>query len=208
MNYQKIYENFMKNKKFREYDPKIVYEQHHILPKSLGGLDHPSNLIYLTIREHYIAHLLLYKIYKNEATMWALQWFVDSMSPAIKRIFFKNRKKHSNRKDWCQKQEYKIKQQEITTALWNENEEYKNKQKTLRSTEDYKQQQKERTKETWKTRSKVPQDETGKFKKRKIMIDGIVYDSFSSAAKKFNINNKTVKHRGKSKYFPNWNIVD
>lgn len=40
-------------------------EQHHIIPKSEGGLDEPDNLVNLTAREHYIAHLLLAKIYKD-----------------------------------------------------------------------------------------------------------------------------------------------
>lgn len=34
-------------------------EKHHIIPKSLGGLDSPENLAILTAKEHYIAHLLL-----------------------------------------------------------------------------------------------------------------------------------------------------
>lgn len=42
------------------------YEQHHILPRSLGGSDEKSNLVMLTAREHYIAHLLLYRMYKTE----------------------------------------------------------------------------------------------------------------------------------------------
>lgn len=40
-------------------------ETHHIIPKSEGGLDEPDNLVNLTAREHYIAHLLLAKIYKD-----------------------------------------------------------------------------------------------------------------------------------------------
>jgi hypothetical protein len=41
-------------------------ERHHIIPRSLGGLDNEDNIIYLPIRQHYIAHLLLYKLYKNQ----------------------------------------------------------------------------------------------------------------------------------------------
>jgi hypothetical protein len=41
----------------------IYYERHHIQPKSFGGSDNASNLVLLTPREHYIAHLLLYKHY-------------------------------------------------------------------------------------------------------------------------------------------------
>lgn len=37
-------------------------EIHHIIPKSEGGLDDPSNLVELTAREHFIAHWLLYRI--------------------------------------------------------------------------------------------------------------------------------------------------
>lgn len=40
-------------------------EKHHIIPKSEGGLDEPDNLVNLTAREHYVAHLLLAKIYKD-----------------------------------------------------------------------------------------------------------------------------------------------
>ena len=35
-------------------------EEHHILPRSLGGKDEPSNLIWLFPEEHYVAHRLLY----------------------------------------------------------------------------------------------------------------------------------------------------
>lgn len=40
-----------------------LYELHHILPRSLGGTDEPSNLVWLTYREHFLAHTMLYKIY-------------------------------------------------------------------------------------------------------------------------------------------------
>jgi hypothetical protein len=34
-------------------------EQHHIVPRSNGGPDTPGNMVLLTVREHYLAHLLL-----------------------------------------------------------------------------------------------------------------------------------------------------
>ena len=37
-------------------------ERHHIIPKSLGGLDDQSNLVRLTAREHFICHQLLTKM--------------------------------------------------------------------------------------------------------------------------------------------------
>lgn len=43
----------------------VYHERHHIVPKSEGGSDDKSNIIRLTAREHYIAHLLLAKIYDD-----------------------------------------------------------------------------------------------------------------------------------------------
>lgn len=44
-------------------------EKHHIIPKSEGGSDYNDNLVNLTAREHYIAHILLAKIY-DDKKMW------------------------------------------------------------------------------------------------------------------------------------------
>lgn len=49
-------------------------ERHHIIPKSLGGLNEPSNLVPLTSKEHYIVHLLLPKMVidsKHKQKMYA-----------------------------------------------------------------------------------------------------------------------------------------
>jgi hypothetical protein len=37
-------------------------EKHHIVPKSLGGSNDPSNLVDLTAREHFVCHMLLTKM--------------------------------------------------------------------------------------------------------------------------------------------------
>lgn len=44
----------------------IYYEQHHIIPKCLGGSNSRDNLVLLTGREHFLIHYLLMKIYPNE----------------------------------------------------------------------------------------------------------------------------------------------
>lgn len=69
MNYQKIYNEIIYNRLIN----KIVEgytEQHHILPKSLGGTDNQNNIVKLTAREHFICHLLLTKMYKEGTTEW------------------------------------------------------------------------------------------------------------------------------------------
>ena len=63
MNYQKIYDQLIAKRQQNPISKKNGYcERHHIIPKSLGGLDDDSNKVNLTAREHYIAHLLLVKI--------------------------------------------------------------------------------------------------------------------------------------------------
>lgn len=69
MNYKKIYENLIKYRKTNI--PTGYTENHHILPRSMGGSNEADNLVKLTGREHWIAHLLLYKIHKNSQTAHA-----------------------------------------------------------------------------------------------------------------------------------------
>lgn len=38
------------------------YENHHIIPKCLGGEDNTANLVFLTAKEHFIVHHLLTKM--------------------------------------------------------------------------------------------------------------------------------------------------
>lgn len=65
MNYQKHYDRLMRRARNRAlFDPISGYsEWHHIIPKCLGGDNSKSNLAQLTPEEHYVAHLLLVKIY-------------------------------------------------------------------------------------------------------------------------------------------------
>lgn len=42
-------------------------EKHHIIPKSLGGSDTKDNLVALTLREHFIVHILLCKFTINKS---------------------------------------------------------------------------------------------------------------------------------------------
>lgn len=42
------------------------YEQHHIIPRCIGGSDNHDNLVLLTPEEHYVAHQLLVKLYPEK----------------------------------------------------------------------------------------------------------------------------------------------
>lgn len=69
MDYQKIYNSLMTKGKGRRKGDDVFYEQHHILPSSLGGSDDSDNLVLLTPEEHYVAHQLLIKIYPGNLRM-------------------------------------------------------------------------------------------------------------------------------------------
>ena len=62
MNYEKIYNQLIEKRKIQILEKNIGNELHHIIPRSLNGNNAQCNLVYLTVREHYIAHLLLWKI--------------------------------------------------------------------------------------------------------------------------------------------------
>lgn len=57
MDYRKVYDAIIERAKARER-PNERMEVHHVVPRSLGGTDKPENLVALTIREHYVAHLV------------------------------------------------------------------------------------------------------------------------------------------------------
>ena len=59
MNHEKHYTSLINKALNRRPQAGTYYERHHILPRSLGGTDAPGNTVFLTIREHFIAHLLL-----------------------------------------------------------------------------------------------------------------------------------------------------
>lgn len=70
MDSQRIYDQIIDRAKNRK-KPECYCELHHIVPKSLGGSDDSENLVYLTAREHFIAHWLLKKIHQNQQMVYA-----------------------------------------------------------------------------------------------------------------------------------------
>jgi hypothetical protein len=89
MDYKKIYDNLMESRLLlKEERIKLrkqgeYFEAHHIIPKCMGGqgkatgyknLIHP-NIVVLTAREHYIAHALLFLIYRTRELMYSFHFF-------------------------------------------------------------------------------------------------------------------------------------
>jgi NUMOD3 motif len=81
------YITFIVNRQQRVLPDNTLYEKHHILPKSMGGVENKLNIIILTLKEHYIAHHILWKCYGGGMTLafWCLQ-HAGSYSKKDKRI--------------------------------------------------------------------------------------------------------------------------
>lgn len=56
-------------------------EQHHVLPRCLGGTDEAENLVALTPEEHFLAHQLLVKIHPGNARLVFAAVMMTSNSP-------------------------------------------------------------------------------------------------------------------------------
>ena len=67
MNYTNIYASLVKKGKNRI--PHGYVERHHIVPRCMGGVDDESNLVALTPEEHFLAHILLVKIFPDNKNL-------------------------------------------------------------------------------------------------------------------------------------------
>lgn len=63
MNYQDHYNRLIDRARARSIEG--YTEQHHIVPRCMGGTDDSENLVKLTAEEHFVAHQLLVKIYSD-----------------------------------------------------------------------------------------------------------------------------------------------
>ncbi|EDK5551548.1 hypothetical protein CJD92_22395 [Salmonella enterica subsp. enterica serovar Newport] len=75
MNLVKLYERLISyaesenGKPCNRGDKKPFYEIHHIKPRSIAGGDESSNLVYLTLKQHYFVHYLLACIYGGKCAV-------------------------------------------------------------------------------------------------------------------------------------------
>ncbi len=63
--YTTYYYDIINKAKNRTLSDDIYTEKHHIIPKSLNGNNTQENLVILTLREHYICHWLLTKMFDH-----------------------------------------------------------------------------------------------------------------------------------------------
>lgn len=82
MNYSDHYNRLITRAKTRSL--KVYSENHHVIPKCLGGTDENSNVVNLTPEEHYIAHLLLVKMYPNNHKLLQAAMMMRANRPSNK----------------------------------------------------------------------------------------------------------------------------
>ena len=89
MDYTKVYNQLIesaisKNRKKVKNGP--YYENHHIIPKCMGGSDDKDNTVLLKPKEHYMAHKLLCAIYpKSNQLRYAFWLMINAKSKGQKR---------------------------------------------------------------------------------------------------------------------------
>lgn len=60
--YTRWYNSIISNRKNNPLEETVYKENHHIIPKSLGGSNKKENLVALTAKEHFVCHRLLVKM--------------------------------------------------------------------------------------------------------------------------------------------------
>jgi hypothetical protein len=112
MNYERIYNDLIK---YRQTNILIsdYIENHHIIPRSLGGTDEKTNIVALTGREHYVAHLLLARFNRCSQTAYALWMMQMKSSETCDRPYIKNSRMY----EWVRKEfiKYCSKNSKITS---------------------------------------------------------------------------------------------
>jgi|GEM_PF-1530746 len=120
--YSKTYNNLINSR--RSLDRKKIdncyYENHHIIPRSLGGSNKKSNMVLLTPREHCIAHLLLVRMHGGLAK-YKMQAAINWMTRNIIKENISSRTYELVNKE--------LYQRDLQKELWNDAEYVKKKQK-------------------------------------------------------------------------------
>lgn len=86
--YTLLYHNLCNKNKYRvdQYVPGSGLHAHHIVPRHMGGSDDASNFTYISIREHIIAHYLLWKMHRNPNDLRSMHMLGANLSPAFRKI--------------------------------------------------------------------------------------------------------------------------
>jgi len=95
MDYLKCYESLMIKARKRGFIDGYS-EKHHVLPVAYGGSNHPSNIVVLSGREHFVAHWLLFKAFKDTYSARSYRLMCDANAMNKSRSYELAKKIYSN----------------------------------------------------------------------------------------------------------------
>jgi hypothetical protein len=233
MNYKKIYDSLIVKAQNRAV-LEGYKEKHHIIPKCMGGTNKGLDIVNLTAREHYIAHWLLHKTYpKHQGLIYALyimmygkrKKYLNLSSKEYENIKMKRSKILSermigeNHPMWNKKHK--------PESLQKMSDIKKGKKHSLKTLQKMSESQlgdknhnwnKSASLKTRKKQSKARKNKKHKLKTildirknnkncKKIMIDGVEYQSIREAGRRLDEDRATISYRLKSENFPNYKYV-
>jgi hypothetical protein len=182
--YTKIYYSIIEYARQPVFDrePYDQYtENHHIIPKCLGGLDKDSNMVRLTGRQHFICHWLLTKMVSEKKHKWQM---INALSLMLWG--------HNNKQN-----RYKI-----NSRLY---EQLKAKHNKMLS-ERLKGKKRKPFSEEWKRKMTVHL-KGNTYGSKAVMVEGVKYISQTEAARKLGYSQAFVFYRLKSNNFPDYYYI-
>jgi hypothetical protein len=217
MNYQEHYNLLIKKsksenrKKYPKSDNRyIYYEKHHIIPNCFyinnrqknnkgwinGNPGDKSNLVYLTAREHFIAHLLLAKIYGGR--LWHAAHMMSNMKKYTSRKYKFIKEKHAEELSISQNGRKAPKGEESPSYGLKRSDEFKNNVSARRKGKPAVKQHTEETKQ----KMRESRNKQTKTSQKEIIVFGYKYSSLKEACDTLNRNHKYIISRLRSDKFP------
>jgi hypothetical protein len=213
MDYKKIYDNFMQDRLDKKPERLLLkktgeyFEGHHIIPKSKGGTGNSNrpknnqNIVLLTAREHFLAHWILWRIYRDRSTALAFHKMLSINNKQDRIISSKGYEEareafrvtnlgnqHGKGKTKIVSEEQKLKQSQIMKGRYVGNKNpFFNKTHTNESKEKIS-----------KSREGLNKDKIWNYNGKKIVLkDGVVvaeFDSSNEVAKFIGCSHSNVRH--------------
>ena len=193
--YTRVYYRIVEHRKSNpSTDPT---ERHHIIPKSLGGSDNPDNLVDLTLREHFICHLLLTKMVEEAEHRYCMtrasRLMANTRGIKVNSRLYAIIGQHQPTPESVKQ---KISDSKKGSTWANDKERVEKHRK-----------QRLGVKHTNHRRKNMSKGMLGK-NSYSYEVEGVVYESNQIVATKYGLNRDTVRKRCRNPNFPEWKIVD
>jgi hypothetical protein len=185
MNYKHHYDELIKKYGRTEKPEGIYTEGHHVTPKSMGGSDENENIVYLTAKEHYIAHFLLWKLYRNTEMAYAFRLMNANRGILGSSTFERLREEYSKRSS------------DLLLGRKNTDEQMEKQTAAVRAY--YKRigaKGRPKLKGVWPKDSREAQSKRmmkGHHLSKTVIVDGVEYHSLREAGRQLDVSHRTIK---------------